>query len=120
VEDGKTFSNNKTWQRKQYGSIQIPSNYSDQHWREGTRENPHFLIKRINHHMCNNELLIDRKYGFMPHKSTTDAAMEVKKNHRTGNGKQESGYNDQPRRQKSFRRSVVAKHPKGTERFRMP
>jgi len=37
------------------------------------------LINRINHHMYKNELLIDRQYGFVPQKSTTDAAMEVKK-----------------------------------------
>jgi hypothetical protein len=29
--------------------------------------------------MYKNELLTDRQYGFMPQKSTTDAAMEAKK-----------------------------------------
>ena len=37
-----------------------------------------FLIIRKNQHMYKNELLIDRQYGFMPQKSTTDAAMEAK------------------------------------------
>jgi hypothetical protein len=37
------------------------------------------LINRINHHMYKNELWIERQYGFMPQKRTTDAAMEVKK-----------------------------------------
>ena len=37
------------------------------------------LINRINHHMYKNELQTDRQYGFMPQKSTTDAAMETKK-----------------------------------------
>jgi hypothetical protein len=37
------------------------------------------LINRINHNMYKNELLTDRQYGFMPQKSTTDAAMEAKK-----------------------------------------
>jgi hypothetical protein len=37
------------------------------------------LINRINHHSYKNELLIDRQYGFMPQKSTTDAAVEAKK-----------------------------------------
>jgi len=37
------------------------------------------LINRINHHMYKNELLINRQYGFMPQRSTTDAAMEAKK-----------------------------------------
>ena len=33
----------------------------------------------MNHHMYKNELLIDRQHGFMPQKSTTDAAMEAEK-----------------------------------------
>ena len=37
------------------------------------------LIDRINHHTYKNELLIDRQYGFVPQKSTTDAATEAKK-----------------------------------------
>jgi len=37
------------------------------------------FINRINHHMHNNELLIDSQYGFAPQKSKTDAAMEAKK-----------------------------------------
>jgi hypothetical protein len=37
------------------------------------------LFNRINHHMYKNELLIDRQYGFIPQKSTTDEAMEAKK-----------------------------------------
>jgi hypothetical protein len=37
------------------------------------------LINRTNHHIYKNELLIDSQFGFMPQKSTTDAAMEAKK-----------------------------------------
>ena len=37
------------------------------------------LLTRINHYMNKNELLTDSQYGFIPHKSTTDAAMEAKK-----------------------------------------
>jgi hypothetical protein len=37
------------------------------------------LINRINHHMYTHNLLTDRQFGFMPQKSTTDVAMEVKK-----------------------------------------
>jgi len=36
------------------------------------------LNNRINHHLYKNELLNDRQFGFTPHKSTTDAAMEAK------------------------------------------
>jgi len=36
------------------------------------------LINRINHHMYKNNLMTDRQFGFMPQKSTTDAAMETK------------------------------------------
>jgi hypothetical protein len=76
-------------------------------------------INRINHHRYKNEL-IDRQYRYMPQKSTTDTAMEVKKINRTRISKKESCYNDHPRRQRSFRFSMVAKHPKGFQRFRMP
>jgi len=37
------------------------------------------LINRINHYMYKNELLIDRQYGFMSQKSTTDTAMDARK-----------------------------------------
>jgi hypothetical protein len=43
-----------------------------------------------------------------------------KKIHKARTGKQESGYNGQLRCQKSFRRSMVAKHPKGTEDSECP
>ena len=44
--------------------------------------------------MHKNELLIDSQYGFTPQKSTTDAAIEAKKIHKTGTGKKEGGDND--------------------------
>ena len=36
------------------------------------------LINKINHHMYKNNLMTNRQFGFMPQKSTTDAAMEAK------------------------------------------
>jgi len=36
------------------------------------------LITIINQYMHKNEVLTDNQYGFMPQKSTTDAAMEAK------------------------------------------
>ena len=41
VEDSKNHCNSKTRQRKQHGSIQIPSNKLAQHWRKSARETPH-------------------------------------------------------------------------------
>jgi len=37
------------------------------------------LINRINHHMQRNELMTSNHYGFIPQRSTTNAALEVKK-----------------------------------------
>ena len=90
VEHSKNLSNSKSLQRKQYGTIQIPSNKLAQHWRKILEK---LLINRINHHMYKNELLTDSQYGFTPQKSTTDAAIEAKKIHRTGTGKKEGGDN---------------------------
>jgi hypothetical protein len=87
VEDSKNHSN-KTWQRKQYGTIQIPSNKLAQHWRKHTRE-----IDRINHHMHKNELLTDSQYGFTP-KRVQQMQPSRQKNHRTRTGKKEGGDND--------------------------
>jgi len=41
VEDSKNHSNSKTRQRKQYGSIQVPSNKPTKHWRKSARETSH-------------------------------------------------------------------------------
>jgi hypothetical protein len=60
----------------------------------------------------------DVQFGFRRQKSTTDAAMEAKKFIETELEK--SRNNDQPLHHRSLRRSVVAKHPKGVQRFRLP
>jgi hypothetical protein len=77
--------------------------------------------------MYKNEQLIDSQYGFMPQKITTDSMNFLppllqwrQKINRTGITKREICYNHQPKRQRNFRRSVVAKHPKGLERLRVP
>jgi hypothetical protein len=75
VEHSKNHSNNKALQRKQYRTIQIPSNKLAQHWRKILEK---LLINRINHHMHKNKLLIDSRYGFTPQKIKTDAAIEAK------------------------------------------
>jgi hypothetical protein len=36
------------------------------------------LIGRINHHVFSNSLLNENQYGFLPQKSTVDAAMAAK------------------------------------------
>jgi hypothetical protein len=38
MEGGTNRPYNKTWQRKQYGSIQVSPDKSAQHWRENIRE----------------------------------------------------------------------------------
>ena len=79
------------------------------------------LINRINHHMYKNELQTDRQTIWIyAVEEYNRRSYGDKKIHSTGIGKQESGYNGQRRRQRSFRRSVVAKHPRGNERLRMP
>jgi hypothetical protein len=77
------------------------------------------LIHRLNHHIYKNELLMDSQYGFTQQKNYNRRSYEGKKFIDPELEKKVGCYNDKPRRERSFRRSVVAKRPKGSERFRM-
>ena len=75
MEDSQDNSDYQTWQRRQPGPVQVPSNKFAKYRCKVLKK---LLINIIKHYIYKIEYINERQYGFTVQKSTTDAAMAVK------------------------------------------